>query len=187
VKAFLKIAEGIDTIPLQLELQRNPGLWDRETYRRYTGPHNGMVDIWARFRDLEQYRKEYGDDYSHFTDEHESIWLPPYYTLPALKPLVFGLMTRVEGERLGGVLITKLPAGGKIKPHVDSGWHASHYDKYYIAVKNEPGALFCWDNETIHAKTGDCYMFRNDLSHWVNNDSVDERIALIVCIRSHRA
>jgi hypothetical protein len=152
-----------------------------------------MVDIWARFRDVGEYRAQYGDDYSHITDEHDSVWLPPYSVLPSLRPLVFGLMNRVQGERLGGVLITKLPAGGSIKAHVDSGWHAGYYDKYYLAIRNEVGAVFGWNDaagkndEIIYAKTGDCYLFRNDLPHWVQNDSNDERIALIVCIRSHHA
>ena len=145
--------------------------------------HGGMTDIWVRYRDVEKYRQQHGDDMSFFNHEHESVWLAPYEHLPSIKNIVFELMHTVQGTRLGGVLITKLPPGAKIHPHRDGGWHAGYYEKYYVAVKNAPGAVFCWEGEEIKAVTGDCYRFRNDTLHWVNNDSNEERIAMIICIR----
>lgn len=87
---------------------------------------------------------------------------------------------------LGGILITRVPPGGEIKPHVDAGWHAGYFSKFYVAVQNEPGAVFGWDDGEIHAKTGEAYWFRNDVPHWVRNDSGADRIAMIVCIRTEK-
>jgi aspartyl/asparaginyl beta-hydroxylase (cupin superfamily) len=95
-------------------------------------------------------------------------------------------MAQVEGERLGGVLITKLPPGGKIETHVDHGWHAEYYDKYFIPIINDQGCVFGFEGGGIYARAGDVYWFNNQSPHWVENHSERERIALIVCIKSHR-
>jgi quercetin dioxygenase-like cupin family protein len=177
---FLKIAEGIDTLPLLLALHRQPWLWDQHPARRVApgSPHAEMTDIWVR------YGEAGGDDYSALAGPHDSVWYPAAHALPQVRPIVFGLMARVEGERLGGILITRLPPGGRIAPHTDSGWHAGYYEKFYVALQNPPGAVFAWEQGAIHARTGDCWWFRNDLPHWVENHSNVDRIAMIVCIRA---
>jgi len=86
-----------------------------------------MSDIWVRYNKLPE-----DGDYSHFNDEHISTWYPAYYVLTSIKRITDELMILVDGERLGGVLITKLPPGGRIDPHTDSGWHASYYDKFFV-------------------------------------------------------
>jgi aspartyl/asparaginyl beta-hydroxylase (cupin superfamily) len=93
-------------------------------------------------------------------------------------------MTLVRGERLGGVLITKIPAGKKCYPHIDTnGWHPSYYNKYYIPVLNKKGAIFGFEGLDIQGEEGSAYWFRNDIPHWVNNDSDSDRIALVVCVK----
>ncbi len=160
---------------IEKELLANNYLWDENPQRRLypNSPHSEMTDIWVR----------YGKANLHA--EHESEWYPSSKVLPSVKDLAFALMTAVKGERLGGILITKLPAGGKIAPHIDSGWHANYYDKFYIPVKNEPGCIFGFESGNIvDAVPGECYYFNNHVPHWVENNSSEERIALIICIRS---
>lgn len=183
MRSFLKVAEGLDVLPLQLALQRQPEIFDAYPERRIGdgSPHAEMTDIWLRYND----RRPYDEKKSllGFNDEHDSVWYPASAKLPEARPIIFGLMARVEGERLGAVLITKLPPGGRIAPHIDPGWHAGYYDKYYVAVKNDPGAYFAFDDGRIAANTGDVYWFRNDVPHWVVNESNDDRIAMIVCVK----
>ena len=62
-----------------------------------------------------------------------------------MKPLVFDLMRLFEAESLGMVLITRIPAGGEVKPHVDVGWHAQHYLKFALQLKSAPGQKFCYE------------------------------------------
>lgn len=180
---FLKVAEGVDVLPLQLALQRQPELFGRHGQRQYVAgsPHAGMTDIWVRYNDCRPF--EQSGDWSRFNHEHDAVWYPESAFIPQVRPIVFCLMARVEGERLGGVLITKIPPGGKIDSHVDGGWHAGYYDKYYVAVKSPDGSLFGFPDGEIRAKDGDVYWFRNDVPHWVENNSNDDRIAMIVCIK----
>ena len=39
------------------------------------------------------------------------MFYPAWHALPHLRPIVFGLMARLEAVQLGGVLITRVPAG----------------------------------------------------------------------------
>lgn len=182
MKNFLKIAEGLDVMPLLLSIQRQPDLWDRHKERKEVegGPHSGMSDIWIRYNDISKC-----NDLSKFNDPHDPRWYSAYYQLPELRTIIFGLMSRVEGERLGGVLITKIPKGGRIEPHKDDGWHVQYYDKFYVSLQSKEGANFHCEDEVINPKQGDVYWFDNRREHWVENNSDDDRITLIVCIRTH--
>ena len=141
-------------------------------------PHTEMSDIWARYKNPKECIES--GDFSSFGLEHKSEWLKD---IKEVKDISYALMGFLDGKQLGGVLITKLPPGGKIKPHTDSGWHAEYYDKYLVSLKNESGARFCFDDVSIEPKEGEVYAFRNDVNHWVTNDSENDRIAMIICIK----
>jgi len=176
MQPFNRITKGIDVSEAAKELDLNSHLFGECNARKDAGPvHAQMNDIWLRYGNIPT-----DGDYSKIANEHDSVWLKD---LPACKRICFDVMALVDGERLGGVLITKLPAGGKILPHTDSGWHASYYDKYYVPIKNEYGADFCFDGGVINPDIGDVWAFDNSYLHWVNNDSYSDRIAMIICIK----
>lgn len=175
---FSRVTDSLNVLPLQASLLRQPELFGRRGARS-CGPHLSMTDIWVRFRRFEDLTER-----SAFVTEHDSVWYPEAEAIPEIKPILFDLMRLVEGERLGGVLITKLPPGGRIAPHVDTGWHAGYYEKFFVPVQNEPGATFEWEDGVIAPRLGEVYWFRNDVSHWVENRSQADRISLIVCIRT---
>ena len=184
MKNFVKIHEGARTLPLLLALQRQPELFGVFNERAILPgtPHAGMTDIWLRYNDRRPF--DAGErPWTEFNDQHQSVWYPAAERLPEVQPIVQGLMGLVGGEQLGGILITKLPPGGSIGTHVDGGWHASYYDKYCVAIKSEPGTIFGFPDGEMHQRTGDIHWFRNDVPHWVTNQTDDERIVMIVCIR----
>jgi hypothetical protein len=133
--------------------------------------------VWVRYNDPA--RRGEG-----FNDEHVAQWYPCIFAIPEAVRVAAEVFEQVGGEVLGAVLITKLPAGGKIAPHIDGGWHAGFYDKYYVAVRNPEGSVFGFDSGDIHAKDGEVYKFDNSVPHWVNNDSDGERLSMIVCVRT---
>ncbi|MFV2055126.1 MAG: aspartyl/asparaginyl beta-hydroxylase domain-containing protein [Thiohalomonadales bacterium] len=181
---FKKLPLHIDVNPLRAALKKNADLFGEIDWRRREGsPHTEMRDIWLRYNDIKPYEKT--GDFTNFNEEHDPIWYNSYKRLPEAKDIIFKVMNKVYGERLGMVLITKLPVGGKIYPHIDQGWHASYYDKYYIPITNKPGASFFFENGVIESpKEGSVWWFDNSHPHWVNNDSASERIAMIVCIKT---
>lgn len=184
MKNFYKVASGFDLTHIRNEILNNDSLWNRNVLRKYSdvSPHREMSDIWVRYNDDTEFKKS--GDYSHFNDEHTPIWYPAFYQIPSLKKLIFDFMQHVDGERLGAVLITKLSPGCKIEKHVDKSWHAGHYSKFYFPIQNASGAKFCFEDGEINPAPGEVYWFDNSAVHWVENNSDEDRIAMIVCIRT---
>ncbi len=146
-------------------------------------PHKEMKDIWIRYNDVKPFLKS--GDFTHFADEHDSVWYDCVLKLPQVFDLVFKIMSEVQGERLGGVLITKLPPGGEIKPHTDAGWHSDYYDKYYVCIQNKKGSNFYFHDGVVAPQEGEVYWFDNSNLHWVKNKTDIERIAMVVCIKTY--
>lgn len=167
--------------PIRWALLEHPELFDQHQERRAGySPHAAMTDIWVRYNDRAPF--DAGQrPWSEINDPHDSVWYPCADSL-GVKPFVRDLMARVRGDRLGGVLITKLAPRGEIAEHVDAGWHAQHYQKFYVAIDHGPGAVFRFPDGDITAKPGDVYWFRNDVPHSVYNGGQIDRIAMICCI-----
>lgn len=177
------LATGIDVVPLLLAMNRQPELWNQHELRReYPGtPHAECDDIWLRFQDLSVYT-----DGQAIADAHESICYPAWWALPQARQLIFWLMARVEGERLGRCLITRLAPGERILPHEDGGAHAAYYDRYHMVLQGFAGSVFRCGEESVQMRTGEVWWFQNAIEHEAINNSADDRIHLIVDIRSPR-
>lgn len=182
MKAYNKIYSDLGVNLAIKELENNSHLFGEFSARKDAGPVMAqMDDIWLRYGDVSEMVKS--GDYSGLSKEHDSIWLND---LPECKKLCFEIMSMVDGERLGGVLISRLPAGCEMLPHTDNGWHAGYYDKYYIPIKNEKGSVFGFDEGNIEPEIGDVWAFDNSYNHWVKNNSNKDRIAMIVCIKQNK-
>jgi len=143
-------------------------------------PHREVDDIWVRYNPIENYH----GDMTAFNAEHEAKWYPIADRLPSVKRVTDELMRIVNGVRLGFVLLTRIAAGKQCYPHVDGGWHAAYYDKYCVSVKANREQAFQFKDEEVRTVDGGCFWFDNSKPHNVINPSNDERISLIVCIRS---
>jgi hypothetical protein len=179
VKLFEPICR-MPHVPLLNQIEEHPELWDAHRARKDVdgSPFAGAQDIWVRYNRIERLGHA-------FNDEHVPVWYPAWHVLTALRPVVFRLMARVQGEMLGGVLITRIPAGTGIAPHVDTGWHVEYYEKFYLSLKSALGADFCFEGARLNPKPGEVWRIDNRHRHWVVNDSAEDRITLIVCIRTN--
>ena len=177
---FVQLAAGVDTTPILLELHRNADLWDRNPERRlYPGtPHGQMTDITVRYMPesdltgLEVRRLE-----------HRNVFWPAWYRLPSLRPLVFGLMTRVQAVELGSILLTRLPRDGEILPHSDAGnWAPAYYHCKAHVMLAGMSVVTCED-EVATYRQGDIFTFDNLLQHSIRNVGENDRICCIVSMR----
>ena len=184
IKSHQLICSNLNVLPLQQELLANHNEFGKYNYRGNfpNSPHAQMNDIWARYNDIRPFEAK--GSLEGFDAEHDSMWYPVINKIPSVKKVVFDLMRTVEGERLGGILITKLPANGHIARHTDSGWHAQYYDKFYVPILNDKGSIFGFDDGVIEPELGQAWWFDNSNPHWVDNNSKTDRIAMIVCIRT---
>lgn len=182
MRNFLRIAEGVDVMPLLHAVQRQPHLWGQNKLRtEHAGTaHCNVEDIWLRFNKTEDV------DAASIIDGHESIFYGGWFELPQAQSIVFDLMRRVEGVRLGRVLITRLAPGKMILPHVDGGDHAEYYDRYHCILQNLPGSIFRAGNEHVCMRAGEVWWFDNSEEHEVINNSADDRLTMIIDIRTAR-
>lgn len=174
--------------PIVAELAAHPELWNEHTLRTegYAPAHNAVSDIWVRYRAWDELTHDSSGNplvVPFVSEPHESVWYPGSDKLPSLRSLVFEICRYFEVERLGGVLITRIPPGGEVKPHIDRGWHAGYYEKIAVQLKSAPGQAFCYDDGQFECEPGTVYTFDNSEKHWVSNQSDRERITAIVCIR----
>ena len=177
------VAKGFEVETLIREIGDHPDVWDRYTLRKevYNGPHNQMSDIWVRYNSWDNYK---GDPVA-FNNEHISSWYPVVDDIPSVKKLVMDVYNYVGGVELGGVLITRIPPNGIIAPHVDKGWHARYYEKFAVQLCGNEDQSFNFVKAKLSAKPGDLYTFDNSQLHWVTNNSLTDRMTLIVCLRRY--
>lgn len=169
----------MDVVPVLNALATKPQLWNQNTLRTaFPGsPHAECDDIWLFFNEVPE-------DESAVIDDIRVKPYPAWYELPEVHDLVFNLMRRVGGVQLGRVLITRLAPGGQIPEHADSGAPAEYFQRYQIAMQSYPGCLFNCGEEVVNFHMGDCWWVDNSQLHSVVNNSADDRIALIVDIRT---
>src|SRR5690348_2952187 len=173
----------LDVGPLLRQLERNSSVWNRYTLRTQgyeTTPHKAVSDVWVRFRSWDEFD---GDAARFANTEHESVWYPCVHQIPAAWSLARRVYRRVGGKKLGGVLITRIPAGGEVKPHQDHGWHAQFYEKFAVQLAGNKEQAFCFEDAQLSPLPGDLYTFRNERTHWVTNPSDEARMTMIVCVR----
>lgn len=189
MRNFLKIADGVDIVPLLLAIGRRPDLWKEDTYLRDypQGPFKQIESIMLRFpqKGVYETEKELQDHLSKY-DPHENIDYPPYKILTEARPLIMSLMTRVGGERLGRCMINKISPGGCIFPHADTPEHAAYYTRFHIVLQSNQGNIFRCGDEKIHMQRGECWYFNNSIEHEVINNSDDDRIHLVMDVRTSR-
>ena len=161
------------------QIESNPGVWNRHTTRLY-GAHSKVSDIWARYNAWENFT-----DRETFNGPHQSVWYPVISDIPSVVEICHDVMDEVGGKRLGGVLITKIPPHAQVEPHIDGGWHAGFYEKFAVQLKSADGQAFCFEDAELSAVPGELYTFDNSRLHWVVNDSDEDRMTLIICIRRH--
>ena len=168
------------------DLARNPEIWDEFNERRTApnSPHQGMTDVWVRARARDELTNPLA-----LREAHYPVFYPVWAKLPSMHHVVWTLMAMAKGTHLGNVLITRIPPGGQILPHVDTGWAPEHFDqKFYIVLAgNEAVTNYCGEGdeeEAVVMLPGSIWAFENRVSHRVINNGETDRISLIVTLRS---
>lgn len=172
----------MDVSELRRQLDDHPELWNQHPARLAPGgPFDETSDLWVRFRDPSELTS-----IEAYADPHFPIFYPSWHVLTALHAIVWNVMYLEHATMLGGILITKIPAGSRVKPHHDRGrWHAEFFNrKIYIPVKANSRCINYCGDESVVMKTGDAWHFDNLQIHSVVNEGDEERITVIICIRT---
>lgn len=182
MRNFHLLAQGLNVNPLAFALQQQPELWNQVPVRTtFIGtPVAACDDILLRFQRLSPTLPTPG---AASMDPNECLWYPPSSVLPQARPLIFELMRLVEGERLGRVIITRLPPGGHILPHNDAEGNINYYDFYHLLLAGSAQTSFRCGAETVWMRPGEAWWFRNHEEHELLNEGGEDRLSLIISVQ----
>ena len=177
---YFELIDDFDITSAIRQLDAHPKLWDHYPWRTQHDTFAGTSDIWLRYRDPSELRAP-----EDFREPHFPVFYSAWDLLPALHPITRRLLSAVGATALGGILITKIPPFGRIKPHHDrGGWHAEFYEKkVYVPLRTNPFCINHCEDESVVMNEGEAWYFNNLVTHSVENHGDTDRITLIVCMR----
>lgn len=137
--------------------------------------------MWLRYRDPSEL---HGPE--DFRGPHESVFYPAWHALTALHPIADAMIELLKPARVGGFLMTRIPAGCQVYPHHDRGtWHAEYYDmKVWIPLRANDRCINRVEDEAVVWRPGEAWSHDNLKVHAVENNGATERICLILCFRA---
>jgi len=181
VTALTRLSQGWPVAEVLAELDAHPELWGSWPSRTRSpiSPHRETQDVFLRFRPAEEITSD-----AAYQAPHTPVWWPTVALLPSLRPVLFNLARVVEATEIGTGLITRIPPGCQVYPHIDPGWAARHYNaKLYLILRANSECLnICGEDRAVMAP-GEVWAFRNDITHSVINGGETERIAVILTMR----
>ena len=77
-------------------------------------------------------------------------------------------------------LLTRLPAGAEIKPHIDDGESLKRCHRIHVPLISNPDALFIVGNLRFHMPEGEMWEINNRRTHAVRNAGTEARVHLIM-------
>ncbi|MBP2157917.1 MULTISPECIES: aspartyl/asparaginyl beta-hydroxylase domain-containing protein [Asticcacaulis] len=77
-------------------------------------------------------------------------------------------------------ILTRLPAGAEIKPHIDEGESLKRCHRIHLPVISNPYSLFCVGQLRFHMPEGQLWEINNRRTHSVRNDGTEGRVHLIL-------
>lgn len=173
---FKTIGIDCDTTRLLEAARTHPRLWQADPERaNYPGsPHAEAQAIIIRGPEERSAAAVFCD--------LEQVDYPAAQVLETeLAEIVDELLVRVGDVRdIGRVMITRLPPGGKIAPHIDEGPYAEHYDRFHVCLEGDEGNTFLCAGEVLHPMRGEMFWFNHKLEHAIENHGDRERVHLIV-------
>lgn len=172
---FKKLFDGVDVSSLVHKIESLPELWEENTIRQdYPGSaHQDTQCIFVRGPEAFSF-----DKYMFDTGAYD---FPASYLLEKeLYPILNRLLEETECTQLGRVLIVKLLPQGMVDEHIDEGLYAEHYSRFHIGLVCPKGSTLTVEGEPQHIAAGEGWWFNHRKSHTAENDSIEDRIHIIV-------
>ena len=173
-KHFLKIAEGIDLMPIRAELAANPEAWLADTSRQTKVRCQRETETIY----LRSAVKPFPPGIDNGNDVHESRATRMSQRFPDTLAWCEAF-ARSTGGRLGRVVLVSLRPKGRVYPHVDHGAYYAVRDRFHLVVDSPSGSPLITEDETAVLQEGELWVFDNKKRHEATNQSDMSRIHLI--------
>lgn len=163
------ILDNIEVTSLLAELESNP-IWKEDSFYK-----THEVEI---FKDIDCITLRYANEGSQENKDSQV-----YKQFPSIKSAVFEIMTLVQGERLGGVMVNKIPPNGVIPLHTDGLPSEMYYHRFHLVLSTNDGVITTVGDSVLDMKVGQLWWFDNSVPHTIVNTGDTDRIHLVVDIR----
>lgn len=101
--------------------------------------------------------------------------------IPELGKIKIFLSEKLGKGELQSAILINLPAGKKIKRHIDKAENFKKYHRIHIPIQTNQKCYFEVDNEIINMKEGEIWEINNDDKyHSVENTGETDRIHLLI-------
>ncbi len=114
---------------------------------------------------------------------HQQIECEDYPAMEVMletRELVSEIFVHAKGEKLGRVILAKLPPNAVVHPHADEGLVPETYLRYHAIINSGFGSWFLAGRHAMNLITGQVCLVNVRLQHAVVNLSDEDRIHLIV-------
>lgn len=189
MRNFQKLYDGINVTPLLNAINKQPELWNQQTFRTQSKNSTmyGLDDILLRFvGGVEGLSSDDPKLYDIFQNDINPDWNCNILKLPQVKDIVRELMHKLNAYSVGRCLISRMPPGSQIKEHNDTiGLYVNQPDlmRCHIMLQGLPGNITYCGGEEVCMKTGEVWWFNTRLNHKVKNNSADDRIMLLLDLK----
>lgn len=181
MKYFIRLATGVKIATVLQALEKSAP-WARDDFRQHpNSPHREAESIILRFQERKGDLSE--ATATRIFADTETIAYPAWWDFPEIRQLVGMLVFLTGAARVGRVMLTRLPSGGRIYPHADEGAYAEYYKRFHFCLKGGVGNLFRVEDEIVDMLPGELWWVDNLSRHSVRNATEAERIHLIVDLR----
>ena len=179
MRNFLRLVHGVSIAPLNLALARRPQLWEQapSLLGGREGPYREVESIILRFPDK---RVLYQGEKATSFDSLENVDYPAYAQLPEARQLIMNILAAVAGERLGSVVIHRIPPGAAIQAHTDNVDLCAYYSRFHLVLQSDVGIPFCCGSEAECFEAGVLFWLDNSLEYDLKNDSREDIIHLVL-------
>jgi hypothetical protein len=183
---FHKLASGVDVITVAHAITRRPYLWEAGAFAQ-GGP---LGEIWLRYSNPA--RVEETGKIESLDAELECVDLPEFSLVPQARKVVFDLMQRIEGERLGRVTVLRLPRGGSFEYEAgEQTPYAEYYTPYMVCLSgvtaSRQGGMSCayleMGDDNWGMMTGDVFWFDHRSPYKIVNESPDDLLLMRIDVR----
>lgn len=133
---------------------------------------------------------------SYFILGNIGEWVPGKNILPInvcrdkqlwkmVRPIIRDL-ERFHAGVASSAMIVKLMSEKDVMPHIDESEYLKSVRRSHIAIKTNDSVIFHVDKETKNIKTGECWEINNSKTHFVENNSDEERVHLIIDVMPYK-
>lgn len=186
MKYFHLLTDRLDVSKALASVLGVPGLWHERTFRQRAQANSETECIFLRYQTATQqelYGYNTSNEWEAIARGLECVDLPEYFMLPAIREIVQQIQWLTCSDRLGRVILVKLPAGKRVYPHSDSGNYANYYQRICIPLLSEPGNVMREGDEVQYMKPGEAWFIDLDVEHEAENLSDQDRITLFVDVK----